>query len=165
MTATSLEHAIPAGARIVLDTSAVLAYLDGSEAVSPVATTVIDHFVRSGRNPALISTMTVTESLVRAFASGSDEAVLTIETFLAQFPNLSVVTTDFRVAREAARVRAATGLRTRDAIVLATALVSGAEVVVVNDTRWSVALKVLGGPAVACHLADHLPTTSKVIRA
>ena len=37
--------------------------------------------------------------------------------------------------------------------------------VVENDARWSVALKVLGEPAVACHLADHLPTTSKVARA
>jgi predicted nucleic acid-binding protein len=151
----SLERSIPSGVLIALDTSAVLAYLDGSEAASPAAVAIIDGFVRPGRNAAVISTMTVTESLVRAFAAGSDEAVLSIETFLGHFPNLSVQPTDFGIARDAARIRAATRLPTPDATVIAAAIAVGAGYIVANDDDWAKALKVLGDPVPLCHLMDH----------
>jgi predicted nucleic acid-binding protein len=165
VTVPSLERAIPSGSSIALDTSAVLAYLEGADPVSPLATTVIDGFVRTGRNPALISAVTVTESLVRAFASGSDDSVVTIETFLTRFPNLAVIPMDVPIAREAARVRSMTGLRTPDAIVLATAVLRGAEVVIEDDDRWARALVTLGARTIACHLADHLPRRKRKHRA
>ena len=155
MISASLEHSIPAGVLIALDTSVVLAYLAGSEQVSRAATAIIDGFVRPGRNAAVVSAMTVTESLVRAFAADRDDAVIVVETFLARFPNLSIVPTDFAVAREAARVRSATRLPTPDAIVVASAIVSGAAHLVANDSGWSKALRVLGDPVRLCHLQDH----------
>ena len=154
MTRASLEAAIPAGARLLLDTSTVLAYLHGAERASPAATTVIDTFVRDGRNPASLSTVTVTETLTRPFARGP-EAVATVEAFLRHFPSLEVVPVGYEVAREAARIRASAGLATPDALILATALVVDAGLIVTNDADWSRALATLEPLVGLCLLRDH----------
>ena len=161
---TALEQRIPAGAAIVLDSSAVLAYLDGGEQISGAAAFVIDGLVGSGRNPALISAVTITEALVRPFRQvqqtpeherGASETVATVDDFLRNFQNLTVVAIDYAVAREGARIRARTGLRTADALVMATAGVTGAGVVVGNDERWRSAVEELGTPFALCLLSDY----------
>ena len=156
MSRSSLERAIPAGSVITLDTSAILAYLDGSELVSQAAAHVIDGLVASGRNRALIGAITVTETLVRPLRASAAQVVGTVEAFLQMFPNLDVVPVDYVIAREAARVRAVTGLPTADALVLATAIVMGVDVVVGNDERWRAALAKLDDPVSLCLLADHV---------
>ena len=155
MSKASLNRAIGAGSVVVLDTSAVLAYLDGSEATSPAATDVLDELIQAGRNKGLISAVTVTEAMVRPFRLASAPAIATAETFLGMFPNLQVVSIDFAIAREAARVRALTGLATPDCLVISTAIVMGADVIVANDESWRVALGKLGDPVRLCLLADH----------
>lgn len=157
MSRVTLEAAIEPGALIVVDTSAVLSYLDGTEAASPVAAHVFDELVRSGRNRCLISAVTVTETLVRPFRSGSAAAVGTAETFLGSFPNLTVAPFDYRAAGEAARIRASTGLPTADAIVIGTAVTLGAGVIVGNDDRWEAALARLEPRVPFCRLASHIP--------
>lgn len=154
---TALEQQIAADSVITLDSSAVLAYLDGEERISGAATHVIDVLVRSGRNQGLISAVTVTEALVRPFRlaeSAHAGAIATIEDFLRNFPNLTVVPVDYPVAREAAAIRALTGLRTADALVMATAGVSGASVLVGNDERWKSAVDKLGNGIALCLLSD-----------
>ncbi len=155
------------GSAIVLDSSAVLAYLDGGEQISGAATHVIDGLVRSGRNPGLISAVTVTEALVRPFrlaepaqageaGTGAAETIATVEDFLRNFPNLTIVPVDYAVAREAARIRALTGVRTADALVMATAGVLGAGVLVGNDERWRSAVDKLGNRFALCLLSDYV---------
>ena len=136
MTPAALEAAIAAGATILLDSSAVLAYLSGAEPTSAAAATVVDSFVATGRNDAVISAITVTEVLVRPMRAGSTTAIRLVDDFLLQFPNLRVqpVTTD--IAREGARIRAATAAPTPDALILATASATSATVVVGNDASW-----------------------------
>ena len=136
-----LEAAIAPGAGLTIDTSAILAYLDGSERVSDYAAGVIDRFVATGRNPAVVSAITVTEALVRPMRAGSTSAIGLVETFLGSFPNLSVLPITHAVAREAASIRAAMALRAPDAIVLATAIASGSRTVVANDGRWAPAIE------------------------
>ncbi len=155
MSQSSLQSAIAPGSTVVLDTSAVLAYLGGGELASGAATEVIDGLIRSGRNSGLISSVTVTETLVRPFQSSAATAVGVVETFLTQFPNLIVVPVDYAVAREAARVRGTTGLSTADSLIIATALIKRADVVVGNDERWRSALAQVGGSTVLCLLANH----------
>lgn len=158
MSRATLESAIEPDALIVLDTSAVLGYLDGSAAASPAAAHVFDELIRSGRDRGLISAITVTETLVRPFRSGSTVAIGTAETFLGSFPNLSIAPIDYAVGREAARVRALCGLPTADAIIIATAVVREASVIIGNDERWKAALARLDMPvAFFCHLGSHVP--------
>jgi len=156
VSANGLRAAFTPGSPIVLDSSAVLAYLNGTDVVAPAATIVIDELVASGANAAVVSAMLVTETLVRPFRAGT-AAVGTIETFLRHFPNLRIRDVDYDIAREAARVRAITGLKTPDAIVLATALTEGIDTVVANDDRWQTAIGRLGVTLTLVHLEAHLP--------
>ena len=157
MSQASLSTGLAAGISLVVDSSAVLAYLAGDELASTPARQVLDDFIRPGRNPGSISSLTVTETLVRPFERAESGALGTVEAFLRQFPNLEVVPVNYAVAREAARVRARTRLPTPDAIILATAIVRGAGALVGNDERWRSALEKLGVPMVLCILADYAP--------
>jgi uncharacterized protein with PIN domain len=112
---SSLEAAVPPNTEILLDTSVVLAYLNASEAASPAATVVIDDFVRTGRNRATISAVSVAETLVRLFDAGP-AALGIVDAFLLHFPNLTVANIDYAIAREArcAGHRHGPGRRHRD---------------------------------------------------
>lgn len=156
MSRASLEQAIPPETEILLDTSVILAYLNARETVSPAATVVIDEFVRTGRNRAAISAVSVAETLVRPFVAGA-AAVALVEGFLLHFPNLTVVGADYEVAREAGRLRALGGLKTPDALVLATAMSAGTPIVVANDTRWASAIAAAALTITLCHLDAHVP--------
>ena len=153
MTRATLVKAIGAGP-LVLDSSVILSYLHGSDTFSAAAALVLDEVVGPDA-PAVLSAVTVTEILVRPFrASGS--AVAVAELFLRHAADVTVRAIDYDVAREAARVRALTGLKTPDALIVATALVEGIETVVSIDDRWRNAIQRLG-EARLVHLGAHLP--------
>jgi predicted nucleic acid-binding protein len=153
---SSIEQAVPPDTQILLDTSVILAYLNACETVSPVATVVIDEFVRTGRNRATISAVSVAETLVRPFASGVATVAL-VEGFLLHFPNLTIVGVDYEVARQAGRLRAMSSLKTPDGLVVATALSAGIPVVVANDARWASAIAAAAPTVTLCHLDAHVP--------
>jgi predicted nucleic acid-binding protein len=155
MSRATLLAALTASAPLVVDTSVVLSYLNGDDVFSGAAAIVFDDLVAAGTHPATVSAVTVTECLVRPFRTGP-AAVATGQTFLAHFANLNVRVIDTDVSVEAARVRALTGLRTPDALVIATALVEGIPTVVSADDRWRGALASF--PALRLvHLKAHLP--------
>lgn len=156
MSRTTLEAAIPAGVSILLDTSTILAYLSGEEAVSPGATVVLDEFVAGGRNQAVISAITVTEALVWPFRAASESGQRAVEAFLGHFPNLGVVPVDFETAREAARIRALSAAPTPDAVVLASGRHAQVAVAVANDGGWQRIIDRAGLPFDLCHLDAHI---------
>lgn len=139
-----LARSIPPGAALLVDTSVVLAYLVGDEAGSPRAGELFDAYVATGRNPACLSMVTVAEILVRPFRRGPS-AVATAEGYLQHFADLRLVPVTYEVAREAARLRALTDLPMPDALIVASAVVIGADVLVTNDRSWRPRLK-LGAP-------------------
>lgn len=130
-----LSDEIVPGASLLIDTSVVLAYLAGGEPGSQRAEELFDAFVATGRNPAGISMVTVAEILVRPFRRGP-AAVATAEAFLQHFADLRLVPVTYDVAREAARLRASTDLPMPDALILASAVVAGADVVLTGDRSW-----------------------------
>jgi predicted nucleic acid-binding protein len=136
----TLASAIVPGRSVVVDSSVVLAYLSGAEPVSDGARQLFDAFAATGRNPVAISTVTVGEVLVRPFRRGPS-AVATAEGFLRHFADLRVVDVTYGVAREAARLRAATDLPMPDAIIVASAAVTDADILVTNDRAWPARLR------------------------
>ena len=130
-----LEAAIPAGQSLLVDTSVVLAYIGGQEATSDLARQVFDAFTATGRNPTSLSTVTVAELLVRPFRRGAP-AVSTAEGFLRHFGDMRLVDVTYAVAREAARLRATTDLSMPDALIVASAVTTDADVLVTNDRAW-----------------------------
>ena len=136
---TILTDRIRATDSIVIDSSAVIAYLRGDEVVSAAAQELFDRIVASGRNPAIISSITVGEVLVGALRRHG-RVPEGYKTFLLDFPGLSWRSADFLVAAEAAEIRARTKLALADAIVAATCTITSSPWLITNDTRLAKAL-------------------------
>jgi predicted nucleic acid-binding protein len=153
MAQQNLEAAIAPGAHLLIDSSVALAYLVGGEPTSPLAEQLLDGFVATGRNPASLSAVTVQEILVRPFRGGA-AAVATAEGFLRHFAEIRLIPVSYDVAREAARIRAATGLRAPDALIIASALITEVDILVTNDRSWSAAAAAIAPDLSICLLAD-----------
>jgi predicted nucleic acid-binding protein len=123
---------LPAGDWVVLDTSVVIAYLNGHEVVSEAARSVLDGLIATERNPGWISSVTVGEVLIRPLRDDGRH-VEVAKSFLLDFPGLSIRSADFLVAAEAADIRASTGASLADAMIAATATVTSSQWLITND--------------------------------
>lgn len=156
MSLASLERALPAGDRILLDTTALAAYFDAREATHPVARHVIDEFVARGRNSALVSTVTAMEILVRPLRA-TPPGHRTVLAFLRHHPNLEAVPLDLEMAQDAAFLRATYRFTPPDALVIGTGLACQVGHLVTNDFDWGKKLARLRDRIGVCTLAEHMP--------
>jgi len=131
-----------AGHRLVaLDTSVWIYHFEGSAAYGKAADNVLEA-VAQGRVGAVASELVLLELLVAPLKKGSQDVADEIELTLAHFPNLHLAPVTRDVLVRAAGIRARHGLRTPDAIMLATAIESGATLAVTNDDAWRKAKEV-----------------------
>jgi predicted nucleic acid-binding protein len=130
-----LADVLAPGDRILLDSSVLAAYFDGGEGISALAAELLDEFVATGRNPAVVSMISVLETLIRPLRR-LPSAHQTVLAFYREFPNLVALPVDLDVAREAATIRVGFGLATPDALIVATGLVAGVSRLVTNDAAW-----------------------------
>lgn len=135
-----LELAIPEGERLLLDTTLLAAYLDASEAVHPAARHILDGLVAPGRNPAVVSMVSVMEILVQPLRQ-SPPGHHTVLAFLNHHPNLAALPLDLQMAQEAASLRASHRLRPPDALVVATGIAAQVGTLVTNDGDWEARLQ------------------------
>ena len=132
----SLRQILDGYPLVFLDTMVFSYQLANHPRYAPL-TSVVLKAVESGQIAGLTSTVTLAEILTLPAKAGDQQAMQDYELYLTRFPNLMVVTLDTALARETARVRAATGLRTPDAIQVATARLARADAIVTNDRRWA----------------------------
>jgi predicted nucleic acid-binding protein len=156
----SLEDTVPEGDRLLLDSTTLIAYLDGGEIASPIAKHIIDEWVQPGRNPGIVSVVSVMELLVRPMRTGVPAAYRHIIDFLTRFPHLSVAVADLAVAQEAAALRASHGFRAPDALIIASGLLNQVSHLVTNDQDWKNRLEPVAQRVRVCYLTNHLPFPS-----
>ena len=130
----------------VLDAGVVIAALDADDAHHAAAVNALRE-ARTQGDRLVVLASAYAEALVGPSRRGAD-AVATLDAFLDALP-ASVEPASREVARGAASLRAVhgRGLRLPDALVLATATVLGADLVLTTDTGWPaaiVAVQVLG---------------------
>ena len=97
--------------------------------------------IELGRIYALTSMLLVTELLTKPLRDRNKSLANMYLAFLSTFPNLQIKSVSYGISLRAAKLRAKYGLKTPDAIFLATAIEEEAEVFVTNDLR----LKKVGG--------------------
>ena len=131
-----LEETMGAHRLLLVDTPVFSYHLSDHPRYAPL-TAVILAAIETGRVAGLISTVTVAEILTLPAQAGDQQAMQDYELFLTSFPNLRLAPLDLPLARETALVRAATGLRTPDAVQVAAARLYGADAIVTNDHRWA----------------------------
>ena len=125
-----------AGHRLIsLDTSIWIYHFEGSAAYGQAADSVLEA-VAQGRIAAVASELVLLELLVAPLKKGAQDIADEIELMLLHFPHLQLVPVTRAVLVRAAEIRARYGLRTPDAIMLASAVESGATLVVTNDDAW-----------------------------
>lgn len=125
-----------AGHRLVaLDTSIWIYHFEGSAAYGRVADSVLDA-VTHARIRAVVSELVLLELLVAPLKKGAQDTADEIELTLLHFPNLQLAPVTRDVLVRAADIRARYGLRTPDAIMVATAIESGATLAITNDSAW-----------------------------
>jgi predicted nucleic acid-binding protein len=150
---TVLADRLAPGDRLLLDSSVLAAYLDGGERISAIAAELLDDFVRPGRNPAVVSMISVMETLIRPLRR-LPAAHATVLAFYRDFPNLRAAPVDLDVAAEAANLRVAFRLAAPDALIVATGLAAGVSHLVTNDRAWPARLAPLGDRARVIVLGD-----------
>ena len=130
-----------------------LAYLTGTEDTSRQATELFDDLIAPGRNPASLSMVSVQEILVRPFRAGP-ASIATAEGFLRHFAEIKLIDVTYDIAREAARIRADSDIRAPDALIIATAVVTKADMLVTNDRTLRNRAKLTVPELVICLLGD-----------
>ena len=118
------------GRLAVVDSSVLIAFLDPDDAHHKAARTALSR----GEAELAVPATVFAEVLVRPRRIGEGEAAR-IERFFDELP-IEVRPVDREIAGIAARVRAESGLRLADALVVATAEALGAESVLTADLRW-----------------------------
>jgi len=144
---------IAPGDRLLLDTTVLISYFSGGDRWADAARAVIEGLVRPGRNPAVVSALTVMESLVgpmRRVPPGH----LTALDFYANWPNLTILPIDLAVAQEGASIRAHHGFPTPDALVIGTGVLGGVAWLVTGDERWQRRLAPISSRVRVCYLGD-----------
>ena len=91
--------------------------------------------VEAGFLRARVSVVALTEILTLPLREGRKDLVGAYRDVFESFPNLALVEVDAEVALSAAELRASLGLRTPDALHVASALASGAGAFVTSDAR------------------------------
>lgn len=119
---------------IVLDAGIVIALLDSTDSHHVAARAALRRVLGQGHE-LVIPASAYAETLVAPYRSGP-EAVATVDGFLDALP-ATVSPTSRAIASQAARLRALhRALRLPDALVIATAVALGAEVLLTTDSRW-----------------------------
>jgi predicted nucleic acid-binding protein len=156
MADADLDAALSGVDRILIDSSALIAFHNPNELAHPLAKHLMER-VEDATDllRAYYSVISATELLEHPIKSG-DHAFTLMHAFLTSFPNLTALPVDFTVAMQAASIRAATGIRVPDALIVATGLQSGCEAIVSNDHQWSGKLAPLFPAIRWLHISDCL---------
>ena len=137
MTIATLDAILGDIERLLLDTSALIAFHNRLERVHFLAAHLLGRIERED-DPlrGYYSVISAAELLVRPFRAGPAEHAF-MHAFLMSFPNLTVLPVDLPVAMQAATLRASTNARLPDALVMASGLMAGCEAIVTNDEAWT----------------------------
>lgn len=136
MSATTGSEAIRDRSKVLLDTSIWIYHFESHPQLGPAAERILGD-LEAGRFSALASELTLLELTVLPLRQGRQEVADEYELLLAHFPHLELVPVSREILLEAAALRATYGLRTPDALHIATAIVSRASAVVTSDASWS----------------------------
>jgi predicted nucleic acid-binding protein len=131
-----IDAALGACARILLDSSTLIAFHSPREEAHALATHLLGRIERAD-DPltGYFSILSAPELLVRPLRVGPGPYAL-MHTFLTQFPNLHLLPLDMTVAVQAATLRASTGLKLADAVIVASGQLAACEAIVSNDEAW-----------------------------
>lgn len=124
------------GQSIFLDTAPLIHLFEEHDEYLPVVEQILDEAHNNGAD-LVTSMVTYIEILTAPLRAGSNVLASRYREYLTNSEGLSIYPLNVSVADEAARLRAEHGLRTPDAIQIATATTCGADFFLTNDRQLS----------------------------
>ena len=121
---------------IVFDTNVFISVFS-QEPLGEKVVPIIDAAANKGTHELITSVLAFSECAVRPYREGNWKALDQVK-LMFQMPNLTVLSMDEVVAEEAARLRAVYNLRMPDAIIVATAIIHEADVLLTNDYQLGI---------------------------
>ena len=119
---------------VALDTAVFIYFIEEHERFLPLVEEVFEA-IDSGSLRAVTSTLTLLETLVGPIRAGDNRLAESYETLLSQSRGLHLLDLDRPVIRLAAKIRALAGLKTPDALQVATALQAECTAFLTNDRQ------------------------------
>ena len=136
--------ALPAGVSLLVDTSVVLAYLTGTESDESAGDPALRFLHREpARNPAALSTVTVQEIARAAHFEARFGRRRHRRGLPPSFREIRVVDVSYESPAQA-RHPLRDGPGTPDALIVATAVVTAADVIVTDDRSWGAPIQAAG---------------------
>jgi len=117
---------------ISVDSSFFIYHLESIKPYNELTSIVIEK-ISSGELFCNISSLVISELFVRPFKENNFKNIDLFERFIKAFPNSKICDFDFNTAKLSAKIRAESNLKTPDAILLATAIISGSDIFITND--------------------------------
>ena len=143
MSTATLDAALGASQRVLVDSSTIIAFHTAADRTHVLAKHLFGRIEDVGDPLAgFYSVVSAAEVLVRPIRSGPT-AHAYMHTFLTSFPNLHPLPMDFDVALQTANLRAVHNLKTPDAIIVACGMLAGCEAIVTGDEAWGKGLQPL----------------------
>src|SRR3990167_3403075 len=121
---------------IALDTCIFIYHLEENKKYLPFTEWLLENLLPNGKINATCSVLALTELLIRPTREKRLDLVLSYKALMIGFPHLTLISVDPQVAEQAAYFRSAYNQKTPDSIHLASALVSGATLIIGNDRKW-----------------------------
>ncbi|MHC4202747.1 MAG: type II toxin-antitoxin system VapC family toxin [Planctomycetota bacterium] len=129
------------GQRVFLDSNALIYWVEDVRPYCDLLSPVFEAALR-GELTLVISALSLLETLVEPLRHGDEEKAQRFREIVRDSPGVEYRAIDDEVLEKAASLRAETGLRTPDAILVATSILAGCDVLITNDAR----LKGAAGP-------------------
>jgi len=121
---------------IAIDTSILIYHLEAHPGYIEYTTQILKA-IQSGACRGVVSEITLLELLVLPLKQERLDVADEYEILLTNFPNLTLAPVTRQVIIKAASIRAITGLKTPDAMIIATAIEQGATLIITNDRQWN----------------------------
>lgn len=119
---------------VAIDSNCFIYLIEGSPYVDKL--THLFQTIENGSIKAVTSILTITEILAGPYKAKDYKLIEEYRSTLLNFPNLTFREMDFYIAIKAAQCRAEYGLKTPDAIQLATAILEEADILITNDLNF-----------------------------
>ncbi|KRF31745.1 type II toxin-antitoxin system VapC family toxin [Paenibacillus sp. Soil787] len=120
--------------KIALDTNMFIYVFEQHPDFGEKAKAILEE-VENGVISAVASAVSLTEILVKPIREGNLNLEKQYKLLFTHFPNLSIIPIDNSIAERAAYLRGIYGLKTPDALIVASAIAAGAELFITNDLR------------------------------
>ncbi|NHN35027.1 type II toxin-antitoxin system VapC family toxin [Paenibacillus agricola] len=120
--------------KIALDTNMFIYVFEQHLEFGEKAKAILEE-VENGVISAVASAVSLTEILVKPIREGNLNLEKQYKLLFTHFPNLSIIPIDNSIAERAAYLRGIYGLKTPDALIVASAIAAEAELFITNDLR------------------------------